>query len=90
MNSTTSPSNGRARVAIAVLAAAAVAAASSAVAQAAETNESFGQHVAKCAQMSLGKRASPPAVSCSHAGQGHDFATFGEMVRYMREHHGGH
>ena len=90
MNSTTTPPKGRAHVAVAVLAAAAVAAASSAVAQAAPTDESFGQHVARCAQISLGKRANPPAVSCSHAGQGDGFTTFGEMVQAMREHHGGH
>lgn len=93
MNSTTSPPKTRARVAVAVLAAAAVAAASPAIVQA-QTDESFGQHVAKCAQTSLGKRANPPAGSCSHEGQGqgqgHDFATFGQMVQVMREHHGGH
>ena len=89
MNSTTSPPNNRARVVIAVLAAAAVAAASPAVVQA-QTDESLGQHVAMCAQTSLGKRANSPAITCSHAGHGHEFATFGEMVQHMRGHHGGH
>ena len=45
MNSTTSPTNGKARVIVAILASAAVAAASPGVVQAAETDEPFGRHV---------------------------------------------
>ena len=37
--------------------------------------------------MSLGKRANPPEVTCSHDGHVHVFANFGEMVQHMREHH---
>ena len=48
----------------------------------------FGQHVAMCAQDSLGKDSNPPAVTCTHDGQTMTFATFGEMVQYMKEHHG--
>jgi hypothetical protein len=89
MNSTTSPPLGRARVVVAILASAAVAAASPGVVQAAKTDEPFGQHVSECAHMSLGKRATPPAVTCLHDGHVHVFANFGEMVQHMREHHGG-
>lgn len=67
---------------------AAVAAASPGVVQAAETDEPFGRHVSECAQTSLGKRATPPAVTCSHDGHVHVFANFGEMAQHMREHHG--
>lgn len=88
MNSTTTPTNGRARVVVAILASAAVAAVSPG-AQAAETGQPFGQHVSECAQTSLGKRANPPAITCSHDGQLHVFATFGEMVQHMK-HHAGH
>jgi len=89
MNSITSPPNVRARVVVAILASAAVAAVSPGVVQAAGPDEPFGQHVSECAQTSLGKRATPPAVTCSHDGQLHTFANFGEMVHHMREHHGG-
>lgn len=89
MNSTTSPPSVRARVVVAILASAAVAAVSPGAVQAAETDEPFDQHVSNCAQTSLGKRATPPAVTCSHDGQLHVFANFGEMVQHMREHHGG-
>ena len=88
MNSPASPSNGRGRV-VAILAAATVAAASPGVARAAQIDEPFGQHVSECAKMSLGKRASPPLVTCSHDGHTHVFANFGEMVQQMRVHHGG-
>ena len=87
MNSPASPSNGRGRV-VAILAAATVAAASPGVARAAQIDEPFGQHVSECAQTSLGKRATPPAVTCSHDGHVHVFANFGEMVQHMK-HHGG-
>ncbi len=70
------------------LASAAVVAVSPGVVQAAETNEPFGRHVSECAQTSLGKRAAPPAVTCSHDGHVHVFANFGEMVQHMK-HHGG-
>ena len=74
---------------VVTLASAAVAAVAPGVAQAAETGQPFGQHVSECAQTSLGKRATSPAVTCSHDGHVHVFANFGEMVQYMREHHGG-
>ena len=89
MNTTTSPPNGSARVVLAILGVAVVAAASPGVVQAAQTGEPFGRHVSECAQMSLGKRANPPEVTCSHDGHMHVFANFGEMVQHMREHHGG-
>ena len=89
MKTTTSPPNGRARVVLAMLATAAVGAVSPGVVQAAQTDEPFGQHVSSCAQTSLGKRASPPEVTCSHDGHTHVFANFGEMVQHMYEHHGG-
>ena len=89
MNATTSSPSGRARVVLAILATAAVAAVAPGVVQAAQTDEPFGQHVSNCAQTSLGKRANPPEVTCSHDGHTHVFANFGEMVQHMREHHGG-
>ncbi len=88
MKTTTSPPNGRARVVLAILATAAVGAVSPGVVQAAQTDEPFGQHVSNCAQTSLGKRANPPEVTCSHDGHMHVFANFGEMVQHMHEHHG--
>ncbi len=89
MNSTKSPTNGRARVVAAILTTAAVAAVAPGAVQAAESDEPFGQHVSECAQANLGKRANPPAVTCSHDGQLHAFANFGAMVQHMREHHDG-
>ena len=89
MNLTTSPLNSRARVAAAILATAAVAAVTPGFVQAAGNAEPFGQSVSECAQTSLGKRANPPEVTCSHDGHLHVFANFGEMVHHMREHHGG-
>ncbi len=89
MNSTTSTSNVRARLVVAILASAAVAAVSPEATQAAEQDEPFGQHVSECAQTSLVKRTNPPAVTCSHDGHLHAFANFGEMVQHMHEHHGG-
>ncbi len=78
----------RSRYLVVTLASAAVAAVSPGIAQAAETGAPFGQHVSECAQTSLGKRANPPAITCSHDGQVHVFATFGEMVQHMK--HAGH
>lgn len=89
MNTTTSPPNGRVRVVLAILAMATVAAVSPGVGRAGQTDEPFGQHVSNCAQTSLGKRANPPEVTCSHDGHMHVFANFGEMVQHLREHHGG-
>jgi len=89
MNTRTSPPNGRALVVLAILATAAVAGVSPGVARAAANNDPFGQHVSECSQTSLGKRASPPAVTCSHDDPAHVFANFGEMVQHMHEHHGG-
>ncbi len=88
MKPTMSPISARARVLGAVVAAAAVAATIPAVGQAAQTAEPFGQHVSDCAQTSLGKRANAPAVTCTHDGQVHTFATFGAMVQHMLAHHG--
>jgi len=48
----------------------------------------FGQSVAACARASLPPQPSPPAVTCTHAGETHTFATFGKMVAHMREHGG--
>ena len=36
----------------------------------------FGQHVAMCAQTSLGQRTSPPSIAC-HDGMTMTFAIFG-------------
>jgi hypothetical protein len=46
---------------------------------------SFGQQVSMCAQMHLGQRDNPPALTCTHDGMTMTFATFGEMVQHMRE-----
>ena len=40
------------------------------------------------AQLALGQRVDPPAVTCTHDGHVHTFATFGELVAHAREHHG--
>ncbi|HLF68108.1 MAG TPA: hypothetical protein VI503_02090 [Gaiellaceae bacterium] len=48
----------------------------------------FGQHVAACAQDHLGQRELPPAVTCMHDGTTMTFATPGEMVEHLRQHHG--
>ena len=47
-------------------------------------DNTFGQHVAACAHGSLGQRADPPSVTCTHDGMRMTFANFGEMVRHMR------
>jgi hypothetical protein len=49
----------------------------------------LGQHIAFCAQESLGQRESPPSVTCVHDGMAMSFPTFGAMVQHMREMHGG-
>ena len=46
----------------------------------------FGQSVSGCARASLPPQPSPPQVTCTHDGQTHTFATFGEMVAHMRDH----
>lgn len=46
--------------------------------------DAFGQHVAMCAQMTLGQRDNPPWVTCTHDGVSITFANFGAMVRHMR------
>lgn len=46
--------------------------------------DSFGQHVATCAQMDLGQRPAPPTVTCTHDGVTMTFANFGEMAQHMR------
>ena len=47
----------------------------------------LGVHVSKCAQIAL-PPANPPAIVCEHDGHVHEFATFGEMVLHLLEHHG--
>lgn len=49
----------------------------------------FGQHVRTCARAHLGQREGAPGVTCVHDGMTMEFATFGEMVRHMKEMHGG-
>ena len=51
-------------------------------------DEPLGAHISRCAQLALGQRIDPPAVTCSHDGHVHTFATFGELVAHAREHHG--
>lgn len=67
-----------------------VAAASALLAGVAATNalaaDPFGEHVAMCAQ-DLGRRADPPAVTCTHGDMTMTFGTFGAMVEHMREMH---
>lgn len=45
----------------------------------------FGEHVAMCAHTTLGQRANPPAVTCTHDGMTMTFANFGKMVQHMKE-----
>ena len=45
----------------------------------------FGEHVSQCAQIL--PSSNPPSIVCSHDGHTHTFATFGEMVLHMLEHH---
>jgi hypothetical protein len=49
----------------------------------------LGQHIASCAQESLGQRENPPSVTCVHDGMVMSFSTFGAMVQHMSEMHGG-
>ena len=49
----------------------------------------LGQHIASCAQESLGQRENPPSVTCVHDGMTMSFPTFGAMAEHMREMHGG-
>ena len=48
----------------------------------------LGAHISECAQLALGPRVDPPAVTCTHDGHVHTFATFGELVAHAREQHG--
>lgn len=73
------------RVPLVLVAAAAAFAASAAAAPASDS--SFGQHVAECAQMSLGQREGAPVVMCAHEGMTMTFANFGAMVQHMRQMH---
>ena len=57
------------------------------VASAQPPSEPLGAHVSECAHVALGKRVAPPAVTCSHDGHLHSFATFGELVAHLRAHH---
>ena len=50
--------------------------------------DGLGAHISECAQLALGQRVDPPAVTCTHDGHVHTFATFGELVAHVREHHG--
>ena len=47
-------------------------------------DDSFGQHVASCAQTTLGERNNPPAVTCRDDGVNMAFANFGAMIEHMR------
>ena len=47
-------------------------------------SETLGTSVSACAQMHLGQRDNPPALTCSHDGTTLTFATFGDMVRHMQ------
>ena len=49
--------------------------------------EPLGAHISECA-LALGQRIDLPAVTCTHDGHVHTFATFGELVAHAREHHG--
>jgi hypothetical protein len=57
----------------------------------AEPNPSagFGEHVAMCAQGSVGQREGAPSVTCTHDGMTMTFPTFGAVVGHMQEMHGG-
>lgn len=57
-------------------------------APAAQPSEPLGAHVSACAHAALGQRVDPPAVLCAHDGHVHSFATFGELVAHLRQHHG--
>ncbi len=50
----------------------------------ADESSSFGQHVASCAQATLGQRDNPPAVTCACDGTTMTFANFGAMVEHMQ------
>lgn len=47
-------------------------------------DDTFGQHIASCAQATLGQRVDPPAVTCSCDGSAMTFANFGTMVEHMQ------
>ncbi len=73
------------RLTASLVAGAALAAGSASGALAAPSDSAdFGQHVAACAKEHLGKRASPPAVTCTHDGS---FENFGAMVQHIKEMH---
>jgi hypothetical protein len=55
------------------------------VAAAPNPEGTLGQHVASYAQEHLGARDGAPAVTCTHDGMTMTFATFGDMVRHMRD-----
>ncbi len=48
--------------------------------------ESFGQHVASCAQATLGQRDNSPVVTCACDGTTMTFANFGAIVEHMQTH----
>lgn len=52
----------------------------------ASASAGIGGHVSTCAREALGQRPAPPAVTCTHDGQTHTFATFGAMVRHHLAH----
>ena len=76
-------------VAVGSAAAAAVLGLAGPSAAAPTTAGDLGQHIASCAQESLGQRENPPAVTCIHDGMVMSFPTFGGMVEHIREMHGG-
>ena len=57
-------------------------------APAARPSEPLGAHVAACAHAALGQDVDRLAVTCAHDGHVHSFATFGELVAHLRQHHG--
>ncbi len=76
------------RLTAALVVSVALAAGSAAGALAAPSDSAaFGQHVASCAKEHLGKRANPPAVTCTHDETTMSFENFGAMVQHIKEMH---
>jgi hypothetical protein len=73
------------RLAMVVAAVGAAVAGPTGSASAAADSAATGQHVAMCARDHLGKRANPPAVTCTMPdGSTMTFRNFGAMVQHMR------
>lgn len=49
--------------------------------------EPLGDHISQCAKIAL-PPTDAPSIACEHDGHVHTFATFGEMVLHLLEHHG--